>query len=243
MLTKYNAESILFLDIETVPACPGFSDLTSPFRELWIHKTEQLCQKAGLTSAEPEQNAGAYYERAGIYAEFGKIICISTGVFRNQSLWIKSFSGDDEKEILTDFNEMLVKAKEKGFTYLCAHNGKEFDYPYIIRRMLIHSLEVPEILDLSMKKPWEIPHLDTMELWKFGDYKSYTSLELMAACLGIPTPKDDIRGSDVARVYWEERNLERIVTYCQKDVVTIVNIFFKLKGLQPVPDSMVMLVN
>jgi uncharacterized protein YprB with RNaseH-like and TPR domain len=243
MLTKYNIESILFLDIETVPAFPGFSEVSSPFRELWIHKAEQLSQKGEQTSADPEQKAATLYERAGIYAEFGKIICISTGVFRNQSLWIKSFAGDDEKELLASFNEMLEKAKEKGFSYLCAHNGKEFDYPYIIRRMLIHGLDVPEILDLSMKKPWEIPHLDTMELWKFGDYKSYTSLELMAACLGIPTPKDDIRGSDVARVYWTEKDLARIVTYCQKDVITIVNIFLRLKGLQPIPDSMVTLVS
>jgi uncharacterized protein YprB with RNaseH-like and TPR domain len=114
--------------------------------------------------------------------------------------------------------------------YLCAHNGKEFDYPYLIRRILINGLEVPSILNLSGKKPWEVNHIDTMELWKFGDYKHYTSLELLATVFGISSPKDDINGSDVGRVYWQENDLQRIVKYCQKDVVTIVNLLLRFKG-------------
>jgi uncharacterized protein YprB with RNaseH-like and TPR domain len=239
MLAKYKTESIIFLDIETVPQYPSWSDLPERFQELWKRKASQLSLKreAPANGQENNQDPESLYNRAAIYAEFGKIVCISTGVLRNNSLWIKSFSGHDEKELLTGFLEMLGKARERGFSYLCAHNGKEFDYPYIIRRLLINGLEVPDILDLSEKKPWEVPHLDTMELWKFGDFKNYTSLELLAAVFGIPTPKDDISGGDVWRVYWEENDLERIATYCQKDVITIVNLFLRYKGLEMIDNS------
>jgi hypothetical protein len=128
---------------------------------------------------------------------------------------------------------MLRKSGGKSFQFLCAHNGKEFDYPYMIRRMLINGVEVPPILDLAGKKPWEVNHLDTMELWKFGDFKNYTSLELLAAVFDIPTPKDDIHGSEVGSVYWKDGDLQRIVTYCQKDVLTIVNLFLRFHRSQP----------
>ena len=229
MLKNINIESILFLDVETVPMFSEYEELPEPFKKLWNKKSEQLNRFVKGPDQElktPEQ----LYERAGIYAEFGKIICISTGIFRNNTLWIKSFSGEDEAVILTDFAYQLSKAQEKKYIYLCAHNGKEFDYPYIIRRMLINDIPVPPILDLSGKKPWEVNHLDTMELWKFGDFKSYTSLELLATLFNIPTPKDDIEGSDVGRVYWQDHDLPRIVNYCQKDVITIVNLLLKFKG-------------
>jgi uncharacterized protein YprB with RNaseH-like and TPR domain len=132
--------------------------------------------------------------------------------------------------VLKEFAEMLSKAQEKKFQYMCAHNGKEFDYPYLIRRMLINGINVPPILDLSGKKPWEVNHFDTMEMWKFGDFKNYTSLELLAAVFGIPTPKDDINGSDVARVFWKDHDLPRIVNYCQKDVLTILQVFLRFQG-------------
>jgi len=241
MLEKYNPENILFLDIETVPQYSSHSGLPEPFISLWERKAGQL-SKFDKFNGEDLSDSSSIYERAGIYAEFGKIVCISTGVLRNNSLWIKSFSGHDEILLLQGFIEMVGKAREKKVNYLCAHNGKEFDYPYLIRRMLINGLEVPSILDLSEKKPWEIPHLDTMELWKFGDYKNYTSLELLAAVFNIPTPKDDIKGSDVARVYWQEQNLDRIVAYCQKDVITIVNLFLRFKGKGIVTDEMVQIV-
>ena len=163
-------------------------------------------------------------------------------MLRNNSLRIKSFSGDNEHELLLGFIDMLKKLKEKNINYLCAHNGKEFDYPYLIRRMLINGLEVPAILDLSGKKPWEVNHLDTMELWKFGDYKNYTSLELLAAVFGIPTPKDDIKGSDVARVYWQEHDLPRIVAYCQKDVATVVNLLLRFKGRPMIGEEEIQIV-
>jgi hypothetical protein len=147
-----------------------------------------------------------------------------------------------DQQILIEFSDMLGKHKEKNINYLCAHNGKEFDYPFMIRRMLINGLHVPAILDLSGKKPWEVNHLDTLELWKFGDYKNYTSLELLAAVFGIPTPKDDIRGSDVARVYWQDKDLQRIVTYCQKDVITIVNLVLSFKNNPMIDDGSIQVV-
>jgi len=229
MLDNFNIENILFLDIETVPQVREYELLSEPMKKLWKKKAEQLSRFDKFTEEE-QKSPALLFKRAGIYAEFGKIICISTGIWRNHSLWIKSFFEEEEKDLLIGFTEMLEKAKEKRFVFLCAHNGKEFDYPYIIRRLLISGLKVPAILDLSGKKPWEVNHLDTMELWKFGDYKNYTSLEMLATVFGIPTPKDDIDGSDVARVYWIEKDLPRIVSYCQKDVITIVNLFLRFQG-------------
>lgn len=241
MLENYNIENILFLDIETVPQYSSFDQLPLNFAALWEKKTGQL-SRIEKFSTDGVLNPDKVYERAGIYAEFGKIVCISTGIVRNNTLWIKSFYGDDEQELLTGFIGMLNKLKEKNIRYLCAHNGKEFDYPFLIRRMLISGLKVPAILDLSGKKPWEVNHLDTMELWKFGDYKNYTSLELLATVFGIPTPKDDIKGSDVARVYWEEHDIPRIVTYCQKDVTTIVNLLLRFKGMPMVGEEAIQIV-
>lgn len=229
MLENYDIAKILFLDIETVPQYSTHRELPLNFAALWEKKSGQLLRNDKLSKEYPPK-PDEIYDRAGIYAEFGKIVCISTAIFRNEKLSLKSFWGDDEKELLINFCEMLDKAMEKNISYLCAHNGKEFDYPYLIRRMLINGLKVPGILDLSGKKPWEVNHLDTMELWKFGDYKNYTSLELLAAVFGIPTPKDDIKGNDVGRVYWVEHDLPRIVAYCQKDVTTIVNLLLRFKG-------------
>ena len=227
MLEKINPEAILFLDIETVPMVSRYEEMPERFKTLWDKKAETLTRGGRLTPDE-ETSPDQLFSRAGIYAEFGKIVCISTGFIRQGSLRIKSFYGEDEKALLQEFNGMLHKSG-KSFQFLCAHNGKEFDYPYLIRRMLINDISIPAILDLAGKKPWDVNHLDTMELWKFGDYKSYTSLELLATVFDIPTPKDDIRGSDVARVYWEDNDMPRIVSYCQKDVLTIVNLFLKFQ--------------
>src|SRR5690606_7785256 len=176
-----------------------------------------------------------------IYAEFGKIICISCGIIHGseneRKLVIKSFAGDDEKKILADFTEMLNRWSSNEPKYLCAHNGKEFDFPYICRRLIINNLPIPVLLNIAGKKPWEINHLDTMEMWKFGDYKSYTSLNLLARTLGISTPKDDIDGSMVAKVYYEEKDIDRIVTYCQKDVITTAQIFLRFNGEKQIENT------
>ncbi|HBX52311.1 MAG: 3'-5' exonuclease [Bacteroidetes bacterium RIFOXYA12_FULL_35_11] len=228
MLEQYKTENIIFLDIETAPQHADFNSHLPRMQELWIKKADTLkIVGEGQSAADKE-----IFYRTSIYAEFGKIICISVGLIteknNNKIIRIKSFAGDDERKLLLDFSEMIKKLIPA--TLLCAHNGKEFDFPYISRRMIIHGIPLPKLLDLSGKKPWEVNHLDTMELWKFGDYKSYTSLNLLTAILNIPTPKDDIDGGDVACVYWEEKDLERIVTYCQKDVLAVAQIFLKLRG-------------
>ena len=226
MLTNIKPEDILFLDIETVPAVAAYSGLDQVFRSLWEKKSKQF--------RIAEQSAEEVYERAGIYAEFGKIICISVGLIKEKNPFtfrLKSFYGDDEKVLLTDFSAMLAKFARSREAILCAHNGKEFDYPYIARRMIINNMMIPDILDNAGKKPWEVKLLDTLDLWKFGDYKSYTSLDLLTTILGIPTPKDDIDGSMVAGIYHEEHDLKRIVIYCEKDVLAVAQVLLRLMNL------------
>ncbi len=230
MLDNIQESKILFFDIETVPAVERFADLSEQMQNLWAKKIKYQIEQEKLTAEE-------LYSRAGIYAEFGKIVCISVGFFYNKSnvqkLRLKSFYGHDEKAILTEFNQLLNKHFNTDQHYLCGHNSKEFDTPYIARRSLINGLKLPKLLDLAGKKPWEIKHLDTLDLWKFGDYKHYTSISLLAEIFNIPTPKDDIDGSMVAEVYWKEKDLDRIAEYCQKDVLTVAQLFrkYKLKSL------------
>ena len=224
---------ILFLDIETVSQEKTYDQLSERMRKLWAHKAEQIGK--GDEEATPE----SLYERAAIYAEFGKIICISVGFFNDKRFCLKSFYGHDEKALLTEFANMLNRYFDAPDVQLCAHNGKEFDFPYIARRMLINGIPIPRILQVAGKKPWETNFIDTMELWKFGDYKNYTSLDLLCAILDIPTPKDDINGSEVGRVYWQENDLERIKTYCQKDVLAIAQIMRRYHYLPLIPDDCV----
>ncbi len=222
--------NILFLDIETVPQYPAYNSVPEDWKALWSKKAESLLRNREDESVE------SIYNRAGIYAEFGKIICVSCGIIQGNTdskrLSLKSFYGDDEKMLLQQFAEMLKKWAVDNSRYLCAHNGREFDFPYLCRRMIINAVPIPAVLNTAGKKPWEVQHLDTMELWKFGDFKSYTSLNLLAHTLDIPTPKDDIDGSKVAQVYWEEHNLERIATYCQKDVLTVAQVYLRMTGEQ-----------
>ena len=219
-------DNILFLDIETVPQEKKWEDLPKATQTLFEQKT-QYQRKEEFTASE-------FYERAGIWAEFGKIICISVGYFvkidDKTQLRVTSYFGDDEHKLLTDFKLLLDKHFIKRNNVLCAHNGKEFDFPFIARRMIIHQIELPKKLNLFGKKPWEVPHLDTLELWKFGDYKHYTSLKLLTSILGIPSPKDDIDGSEVAKVYYEEQNIERIVNYCEKDTIAVAQILLRFNN-------------
>jgi len=232
--------NILFLDIETVPQHDGHENMPDEWKSLWDLKASYLIRNKETETSQ------SIYSRAGIYAEFGKIICISCGVIQGtgseKKLILKSFCGHDEKLLLHQFSEMLNKWCSDGNKFLCAHNGKEFDFPYLCRRFVVNHLPIPEILKLHGRKPWDVPHLDTLELWKFGDYKSYTSLLLLATILGIPTPKDDIDGSMVWEVYWKEKNLQRIVTYCQKDVLTVAQIFLRFRCEPLLSESQVEIV-
>ncbi|NNC95481.1 MAG: 3'-5' exonuclease [Chitinophagales bacterium] len=228
--------NMLVLDIETVPAYESYSDLSDEFQKLWVIKHNQLRLGEEITAEE------SYSERAGIFAEFGKIVCISVGVITEQDgdigMRIKSFYGDDERVMLSEFCDMLYHnyrdAKNKA---ICGHNIREFDIPYLCRRILINGLKMPSLLNFRGRKPWEVNHVDTMQLWKFGDFKSYTSLKLLTAVFDIPTPKDDIDGSDVARVYWKEKDLEKIVKYCEKDVIAVARLWMKLESIDIVHDK------
>ena len=232
MIRKLNLENILFLDIETVPEEKNFKELSEVKQKLWDDKSKYQ-RKEGFTAEE-------FYDRAGIWAEFGKIACISVGYFtikdEKRAFRITSYKGE-ESQLLQDFSNLLNTHFYKPQHLLCAHNGKEFDFPFLARRMLIHNLPLPSKLDLFGKKPWEVPHLDTLELWKFGDYKHYTSLKLLTNVLGIQTPKDDIDGSQVRDVYYDEGNIDRIVTYCEKDVIAIAQIILKFRQEKLLEDS------
>jgi predicted PolB exonuclease-like 3'-5' exonuclease len=233
MLENIRIEDIMFLDIETVPQAPSMDKLDPALQVLWDKKSKLF--------RSPDQTPEGAYDRAGIYSEFGKIICISVGFIKEKnpfSFRIKSFYGDDEKALLTEFSGVLSKfSKSSKESLLCAHNGKEFDFPYIARRMIINNLVIPEILDNAGKKPWEVKLLDTMDLWKFGDYKNFTSLDLLATILGIPSPKDETDGSMVGRIYYEDRDLSRIVRYCEKDVLAIARILLRFKNLPGISDD------
>lgn len=224
MLDKIQLENVLFLDIETVPEFETFSDLDETKKELFDLKTKYQ-RKEDFTAEE-------FYDRAGIWAEFGKIICISVGFFTFKSdvrhFRVTSFFGEEEK-ILKDFSNLINNHFGQPQHVLCGHNAKEFDFPFIARRMIIKGIPIPLKLNLFGKKPWEVPHLDTLELWKFGDYKHYTSLKLLTNVLGIPSPKDDIDGSEVAHVFYIEKDIDRIVTYCEKDVIAVAQILLRLR--------------
>jgi uncharacterized protein YprB with RNaseH-like and TPR domain len=223
MLDNTKIENILFLDIETVPQFPDYDSLPAEMKKFWD-------KKAGYLSRNDEDTPRSLFGRSGIYAEFGKIICISTGFIYGDTFRIKSFYGDDEKALLADFSQMLNNFYNKPQHRLCGHNSKEFDVPYIARRMLINGIALPGILNLFGKKPWEIPHLDTMELWRFGDYKNFTSLDLLTTIFNIPSPKDDIDGSMVASVYYDDQDLPRIVEYCQRDTLAVAQLLLRYLG-------------
>lgn len=219
MIDQIAPHRLLFFDIETVSVSPHLNELSPKLQALWEHKH----QFVGQENQTPEDS---YQDRAAIYAEFGKIVCISCGFFVGDEFRLKSFYGEDEKTILKDFSLLLSDTQY----ILCGHNIKEFDVPYLCRRMLINHISLPSVLNIAGKKPWEVQFVDTMQLWKFGDFKHYTSLNLLAEIFEIPTPKDDIDGSQVGEVFWKYKDLERIKVYCEKDVVTVARLIQRWKG-------------
>ena len=235
MLEKIPLKNILFLDVETVPVVADFNDLPENLHEHWQKKAARI---SGDTQLLPEE---LFFEKAGIYSEFGKIVCISAGFFHGEEgqfqFRCKAFYSHDESSLLNEFAQLLRKNYSMQDHYLCGHNAREFDIPYIARRMLINGIRLPEILNIPGKKPWEVTILDTMDLWKFGDYKNYTSLALLAAVFNIPTPKDDIQGGDVARVYWHDNDIERIAVYCNKDVITTARLYLKYSFREDLNDD------
>jgi len=235
MLDNISVENVMFMDIETVPQTSSMNTLDPVMQSLWDKKSKLF--------RDPGQSAEEAYGRAGIYAEFGRIICISVGFIKEKDPFgfrLKSFFSEDEKSLLSEFSGMISKfSKSKRDAVLCAHNGREFDFPYIARRMVVNGLQIPGLLDNAGKKPWDIKLLDTMDLWKFGDYKTFTSLELLTSILGIPSPKEDIDGSMVAKIYYDEKDLQRIVRYCERDVLAVARILLRFMNLPDIPDEKV----
>ncbi len=219
-------QNILFLDIETVPQCANYDQVADDMKPLWDKKAMQIRKN--------DEEPADIYQQAGIYAEFGRIVCISVGFIREENgiktFFSKSFADHDERKLLVDFKKLIDQNYSVSGRYICGHNVKEFDMPYIARRMVINGLQLPIPLQIAGKKPWEVQFIDTLEMWKFGDYKAYTSLNLLTHVLGIPTPKDDIDGSQVATVYYEENDLKRISVYCEKDILATAQVFLKMTG-------------
>lgn len=240
-MINYNLTKIMFLDIETVPMESDFQSLSEDMGHLWEDKFGTLQKYLNEKYDESITPTEAYEKTGGIYSEFGKIVCISVGFiyFKNEEMHFrtKSYAGTDESKILQDFSQLVNDSCSSADYLFCGHNIKEFDIPYICRRMVINNIAIPRILNVAGKKPWEVAFLDTLELWKFGDKKSYTSLKLLTTVLGIPTPKDDIDGSQVAEVYYKEKNLERIATYCQKDVLATAQVFLRLNQQETIKES------
>lgn len=232
MLENVSPTKVLFLDIETAPISPKYSELDEEFKFLWDKKSEYFRE---------DQSAEDIWLKSAVYSEFAKVICISVAALYKEGdfykMKVKSVYDDNEKNMLEVFSNMLIDYKKKKDYLLCAHNGKEFDFPFLARRMLINRIKLPEVLDIAGQKPWEVNLLDTMNLWKFGDYKHYTSLELLAAVFGLKSPKADIEGSMVPSLYWEGGNMERIRSYCSKDAATVANLFLVYKGINPIDEN------
>ena len=226
-MTKSDIEKILFIDIETVALTYKYNDLDETSKELWNKKWQYS------RDISPEEQ----YNKAGIYAEFAKVVCIGLGYYNNNKLRLKAISGENEAELLTQFSELLNTHFNSNTHVLCAHNGKEFDFPFLCRRYLINNIALPKLLQIQGLKPWEVKHIDTMDLWKFGDVKNYTSLNLLAHVLGIPSTKDEMDGSMVGKTFYEEKNLEKIEKYCKKDVVTLARVYSRFAGLGNLNDE------
>ncbi|MDH5604451.1 MAG: 3'-5' exonuclease [Cyclobacteriaceae bacterium] len=230
-----NLQDLLIIDIETVSTTWQYDSLDERLRKQWERKAQLIKNEEGKTPGE------LFLEKAGIYAEFGKIVCISMGFFtlKEGGKWsfrVKSVAHEDEKSLLTEFISYLSRFDERT-TCLCAHNGKEFDFPYLCRRLLINEMPLPTLLDNSGKKPWEVNFIDTMEMWKFGDWKSYTSLELLATLFGVDSSKSDMDGSMVSKVYYEENGLDKIAEYCAQDVIVTAQVYLKMAGLPTIEDE------
>lgn len=231
-MDKLKMESILFLDVETVPLVYKYNDLSAYEKQLWDNRIKHL-EKEGISAK------ALYEEKAGVFAEFSKIVCVSTAIIYREKgrrkIRVKSFYGHDEKKLLSDFCKLVDQHFNTPSCHLCAHNGREFDFPFLCRRLLVNGIELPAILSINGKKPWETRFLDTMELWRFGDHRNFTSLELLAHLFGVPSPKEDIRGEDVKHVYYRDNDLERISAYCKRDALTVAQLYLKFRNESIIP--------
>ncbi len=243
MLDNLNIANVLFIDVETVSGYATYDRVPERIQQHWKKKCRFLL-RTDEEQLEDDMLVEAYTNKAAIFAEFGKVVCISIGylVTNSMELRLKSFCSADEAGLLSEFADLMNRHyNDPARNLICGHNIREFDIPYLCRRFMINNIPLPDILQIAGRKPWETKHLvDTMQLWKFGDIKNYTSLDLLAAVFDIDTPKDDIDGSMVGRVFWDDEDLDRIAMYCEKDVVTVAQVLLKMKGMPLVmPDKVV----
>jgi DNA polymerase elongation subunit (family B) len=241
MFPDSQLKDIFFIDIETVSCVPDYNGLDPRLQKLWDKKAALIKNEEELTPSE------FFFKKAGIFAEFGKVVAIAVGALTRESpdtpytLRVKGYAGSDEKTLLQTFKELLDKYSRKNLL-LCGHNGKEFDFPYLSRRMLVNGIPLPAILDVAGRKPWEVPYLDTMELWKFGDRKNYTSLDLLAAIFGVESSKSALDGSQVNDAYYQGNELPAIKKYCMEDVAVTTRVFLKMNCLPDIgPERVVYL--
>ncbi len=226
-MTKTDIDKILFLDIETVPLVYNYADLSETTKELWDKKWQY----------NKEVTPGQQYAKAGIYAEFAKVVVIGLGFYNQKKFRVKTIASENEPQILKEFSALLKEHFNTASHLLCAHNGKEFDFPFLCRRFLINNLPLPKALQLQGLKPWNVNHIDTMDLWKFGDVKNFSSLNLLAHVFGIPSPKDDMDGSQVGKTFYEDKDLAKIEKYCKKDVITLARVYNRFAGLGNLNDD------
>lgn len=242
MIQADHLEHILFIDIETVSASALWAELSEREQDLWAKKADTLQRY----ETEPKTAEWMYSDRAAIFAEFGKVVCISAGYLKRTgnrlTLRIQSYCGEDEKAILSQFAQAADTFMSRPIRNLCAHNGKEFDFPYLGRRFLANGLKLPSALQVQGRKPWEVPFLDTMEMWRFGDHRSFVSLDLLSHTLGIESPKGDMSGADVGNVFWQDRDFQRLQAYCEQDVITTVQVLLHFCGQAHLADDQIELV-
>jgi len=226
-MSNVELEKILFLDIETVPLVYRYEDLDETSRQLWNKKWQH----------NKDLSPRDHYAKAGIYAEFARVVCVGLGYYQQNSFEVMTIAADNEKAILKDLADFLKSRFNTEAHFLCAHNGKEFDFPFLCRRYLINDIGLPKLLQIQGKKPWEVRHLDTMDMWKFGDYKNYSSINLLAHVFGLPSPKEDMDGSMVSSTYYEQGDLRRIEEYCKKDVITLARVYCRFAGTPVLGDD------
>ena len=232
-MIKEDIHKLLFVDIETVGVDEDLDSLhhTNPkLSKVWEETGWDYFKRKYSEDSELSSNQ-MFVKRAALLPEFGKIVCISVGfIVPSGETKLDSFYGD-EKNILISTSELLNRVDKLGFV-ICGHNVKNFDLPYIAKRMLINNIPVPKILPNYTIKPWESRVLDTKEVWGFNSFGGLSSLNLVCTSLGLETSKEgEVNGSNMHKYYYDSNNIEKIKNYCEEDVKCTINLVKKLKKL------------
>lgn len=229
MIKKEDLNNLLYFDVETAGKYESYEDLAlqNPrLAKLWEKRAKYF--RANTLGMEEMGDSEIYSQKSGLEPEFGRVVCVSFGVWDGENHRLTSFYGDNEQEILEKTAKIFSNAVSKGMK-ICGHNIKMFDVPFLGKKMIFSGIDVPQNLLLWDKKPWEVPILDTAEFFSFGSWShKFLGLDLLACSLGIESPKEDIDGSQVHNTFWGEKNYERIMEYCEKDVLTVMDVLKKV---------------